>query len=85
VDVLIGGQPLDDLSLLRFQRTNVFRRDVRWLELENPNQETIEFQLRHLETMESIQVIAQWEEAPSGNVPQQWWLSIVSFFQRLIG
>ena len=84
VDVLIGGQPLDDLSILRFQRTNVFRRDVRWLELENPNQETIEFQLRHLETMETIQVIAQQEEAPSGIVPQQWWLSIVSFFQRLI-
>jgi len=85
VDVMVGRLPLNDLSLLRFQRTNVFRREVRWLEIDNPNQAAIEFQLRHVETLEMFRVNAQIEEVPSGILPQQWWLTIVSFLQRLIG
>jgi len=85
IDVLIGGQPLNDLSRLTFQRTNIFRREVRWLAIDNRNHESIEFSLRHLQTLEIARVIPQMDTPSAIIMPQQIWLSIVSFLQRWMG
>lgn len=84
IDVYRGGNLLNDLSLMTFQSTNIFRREVRWLEIENPHDETITFNLRNVQTLEILQVIPQVGSEPTLMLPQQIWLSIVSFFQRLI-
>lgn len=84
IDLLRGDELLSDVSLLTFQRTNIFRREVRWLEIENPNHEPITFSLRHIQTSEIMEVIPQMEQEPNMMLPQQIWLSIVSFFQRLM-
>lgn len=85
IDVSIGGQPIADVSIMTFQSTNIFRREVRWFEIENPGHETVEFYLRNIQTLETFAVVPQVQGDNNLMFPQQIWLSIVSFFQRFLG
>ena len=84
IDVRRGSELLNDVSLMKFQSTNIFRREVRWLEIENPDHQPITFYLRNFQTLETMEVIPQLQAEPMMQFPQQLWLSIVSFFRRLI-
>lgn len=85
INVTLGGRPLDDVSLISFQQTNIFRREVRWFEIVNPSHEDIEFQVRNTQTLELFAVDVQESPASGSGLGQQMWLSIVSFFQRFFG
>ena len=85
IDVTIGGQAVTDVSLIAFQSTNIFRREVRWFEVENPDHELIEFSVRDLQTLEMFAVEPRQQVENPMMFPQRIWLSIVSFFQQFIG
>ncbi len=82
IQLTMGGQPLSDLSMLRFQSTNLLRREVGWVEIDNPNSEIIEFSLRHLETQTIYTVTAMMEESPNVFSFYQLWLGFIGFFQQ---
>ena len=84
IDLTLGGQSIIDHSILRFQTTNFLRREVRWLEIENPNHAPIEFGLRHMEDYSTL-AVQPIEVVPSQGVNLQWmWLTIVSFLERFL-
>ena len=83
LNVKINGQSIDDATSIRFQSTNFLRREVYWLEIYNPDQQEISFELREIqtETLHSVQLM----DAPETNhVVQQVWLTILSFIQRFL-
>jgi hypothetical protein len=82
IQLTMGGQPLSDLSMLRFQSTNLLRREVGWVEIDNPDSEIIEFSLRHLETQTIYNVTAMMEESPNVFSFYQLWLGFLGFFQQ---
>jgi hypothetical protein len=84
IDVTIGGQQVSDLSMMTFQSTNIFRREVRWFEIENPAHEPVEFYLRDTQTLEMFIVIPEPQINDNVMFPEQVWLFIVSFFQRFL-
>lgn len=84
IDITLGGQPIVDVSTLTFQSTNIFRREVRWFEIENPTHEPIEFSLRETQSFETFVVVLERQIENNMLLPQQIWLSIVSFFQRFL-
>jgi hypothetical protein len=83
LNMKINGLLIDDSIPIRFQSTNFLRREVHWLEVYNPDQQEISFELREIqtETLHSVQLM----DAPETNhVVQQVWLSILSFIQRFL-
>jgi hypothetical protein len=83
LNLMIDGVLVTQDNVIRFQSTNLLRREVRWLEVYNPNQGDVSFQLRHLVTNDVLQV--QPVLAPEPNQPiQQLWFMIITFFERFL-
>ena len=83
LNVMINGALIGSDHPLRFQPTNLLRREVRWVEIYNPDQTPISFQLRHLDTNEIFDVQPVFvDESPQPI--QQLWFMIITFFERFL-
>jgi hypothetical protein len=83
LNVKINGLWIDDSYPIRFQSTNFLRREVHWLEIYNPDQQEISFELREIQT-ETLHSVQPMDSPETNHVVQQVWLTILSFIQRFL-
>jgi len=84
IDLSIDGQIDQTEAKLRFQPTNFLRREVHWLEIDNPDHAPIDFQLRHIDD-QTMMIVQPMEAIPSQGLSiQRMWLTIVSFLERFL-
>ncbi len=84
IELQLGGRGVTDLSSLTFPSTHLFRREVRWFEVENPLQQRIEFSLRHVETGEMVFIEPIETDTNTPLFFQQIWLMVISLFERFL-
>jgi hypothetical protein len=83
LNVKLNGLWMDESTPIRFQTTNFLRREVHWLEIYNPDQQEISFELRDIQT-ETLHSVQPMDSSETPHVVQQVWLTILSFIQRFL-